>query len=196
MVATRDELPVKTCPCCTDRLAGGALFKFKTARISELTSASLEACGECLDAVSDVDGAALLEEVLSASPVRLRWDLSIAQVEALAGAMVERSKAAVDAVVAAHASGAPLTWLTVGAPLCEEDAEFGLVDSSCTFPGHVSTDKALRDACTAVNTSLSAYAVASNSRKDLYRALLAYAETVGTQAARTLASRVTRPISR
>lgn len=164
-----DEKP--PCPCCADRASQGALFKLRG-------PPPLNACGECLESVvEDVDGPALLEEILSQSPVRLRWDLSAAQVDALGKAMVARSKAAIDAVVAAHASGAALTWEMVGAVLCLEDAEFSVIDSSCTFPGHVSTDKGLRDACTAADTEMSAYAVASNSRKDLYAAIVAYSQT-------------------
>ena len=41
----------------------------------------------------------------------------------------------------------------------------------------MSPDKSLRDACTQADTQLSTYSVESNARPDVYRAVLAYAET-------------------
>jgi len=90
--------------------------------------------------------------------------------------LMDSSKAKFDAVVAAHAANS-LTWDSIVAPLAQEDAEFSTVESVATFPGHVATDKALRDACTDADTKLSAYAVEAGSRKDVYVALSAYAET-------------------
>ena len=52
-----------------------------------------------------------------------------------------------------------------------------MLESIVTFPGHVSPDKSLRDACTQADTQLSTYSVESNARPDVYRAVLAYAET-------------------
>lgn len=59
----------------------------------------------------------------------------------------------------------------------EEDTEFSVLESVCTFPGQVSANKMLRDTCTDADTRLSAYAVESSSRKDLYEAVLKFSET-------------------
>mmetsp|Transcript_22645 Transcript_22645/g.70513 ORF Transcript_22645/g.70513 Transcript_22645/m.70513 type:complete len:714 (-) Transcript_22645:155-2296(-) len=156
------------CPCCAERRSAGFRFRLKV-------PAPPDACEVCL--LPPIDGDALLQESLAASPVRLRWDLSPAQVDALAEAVMARSKAKCDAVASAHASGAALTWETCMQPLVEEDAEFSVMDSVLTFPGHVAADKTLRDTCTAADTRLSAYAIEASSRKDLFEATLAYAET-------------------
>ena len=52
------------CPCCTDRATLGLHFFRPTVPPEGL-------CGECA-AAPEVDGEALLKEVLGASPVRLR----------------------------------------------------------------------------------------------------------------------------
>mmetsp|Transcript_26931 Transcript_26931/g.83797 ORF Transcript_26931/g.83797 Transcript_26931/m.83797 type:complete len:654 (-) Transcript_26931:78-2039(-) len=111
----------------------------------------------------------------------MRWDLATQDVEALAGALMDRSKAHIDRVVAAHASG-DLTWASCMEPLLQEDVEWSVLESVATFPGHVSSDKALRDVCTDVDTKLSAFAVEQSSRKDLFQALLAFSETAEAQA--------------
>ncbi|CAE8722725.1 unnamed protein product [Polarella glacialis] len=134
-----------------------------------------EACVECL--LPAVDGDALVEEMLSSTPVRLRWNLSAQQIDALAESLIERSKAKADFVASAHASGVPLTWDNCLQPLVDEDNEWSVLESIATFPGQVSTDKALRDTCTAADIRLSAFAVEVSSRKDLYVALLAFSET-------------------
>jgi len=155
------------CPCCADRKL--------TSNFKVATPAPEFICQLCL--APPVDGDALLEELLAAGPVRLRWDLSSAQMDALAAALIARCKGKCDSVAAAHASGAELTWKNCMQPLIEEDAEFSVLESVATFPGNVSADKDLRDTCTNADTRLSAYSVESNARKDLYEALLAFSQT-------------------
>lgn len=151
-------------------------FRFRL-KVKELPA---EACEECI-AAPTVDGDTLLGGILAASPVRLRWGLSVPEIEALTEALMDSSKAKCDAVVAAHAAGR-LTWESIMAPLVAEDAEFATAESVATFPGQVAADKALRDACTDADTKLSAYAIESGSRKDLFSALSAYAETAEAKA--------------
>lgn len=158
------------CPCCADRLTAGPLFKLPSSKVEGI-------CGVCIEAVSPEDADLLLASILAAAPVYLRWNLTPAQVEGLAAALERRSQAQIDSVVATHASGAALTWDNSMGVLDLEDAEFAVLESSVTFPGHVSTDKALRDACTEADTKLSKYAVESNARADLYAAVLAYSQT-------------------
>lgn len=163
------------CPCCADRLSKGALFR-RPAAGDDLV------CGACADFVDAAEADALVEAILASSPVKLRWDLSVAQVQALAAAIERRDKAYCDAVVAAHASGAPLTWANTIAVLDRSDAEFGVLETMATFPGHVSTSKDLRDACTEADDVLSKYSVEANARPDLYKAVLAYSETEDAKA--------------
>mmetsp|Transcript_18920 Transcript_18920/g.40817 ORF Transcript_18920/g.40817 Transcript_18920/m.40817 type:complete len:718 (-) Transcript_18920:432-2585(-) len=164
-----------TCPCCAEREAKGILFR---------RPVSDELCGLCLDAPvvdgdsAPPDGDALLTSILACTPVKLRWDLSVQEVEALGSALIKRCNTLLDNAVSAHTDSAQaVTWAGVMQPLVEADAEFGVVESVCTFPGHVSADKAVRDACTAADTRLSAYAIESSARKDVYEAVLAFSET-------------------
>ena len=123
-----------------------------------------------------VDGDALLKRVLASAPVRLQWNLDVPSVEALSSSLMAASKKLIDAAVAAHAAGS-VSWDSIMAPLCEEEGIFSTVESVCTFPSHVSTDKALRDACSAADSTLSAYAVEAGARRDVYDAVLAYSTT-------------------
>ena len=63
------------------------------------------------------------------------------------------------------------------APLVEEDRIFSIIESCATFPSHVSTSKALRDAASDADTKLSAYGVEASARKDLYDAMVKYSLT-------------------
>ena len=92
------------CPCCTDRTAKGFIgFKLSGPPPEN-------ACEVCVEAGEEVDGDALVASLLAKAPVRLQWNLTTAQVSALAEAIIARSKKACDAVVAAHTGGAALTW--------------------------------------------------------------------------------------
>ncbi len=180
-MSERDALP--PCPCCADRVARGALFK--------LTGPTAGVCEECLETV---DGDELLASILSsASPVKLRFGLSIAETEALGEALMKRSRATLDGVAEVHSRGDPLAWDQVCAPLCATEAEWGVLETLCTFPRHVSTDKQLRDACTEVDTKMSKFAVEQSARKDIFVALTAYA---ATDEARALEGERARYLSR
>lgn len=157
------------CPCCADRLAG--VFK-KTAQ-----PAPEDLCGICAEALDADEADALIESILAAAPLKLRWGLTVPQIDALAAGAARRYKAHCDAVVASHTSGEALTWANTMYHLDKLDGEFQVLESVATFPGHVHTDKAVRDACTAADTMLSEQQIEGNSRPDLYRAVLAYSET-------------------
>ena len=131
---------------------------------------------------STADDDAFLESVIGdVSPVKLRWDVQPERVGRLAEALIRRSKAAYDGVAATlaveGAAAAPNTWANTMAPLSDDDGQTASLESILTFPGHVSPDKALRDACTAAEMALSAYGVEASSRKDVYLAVLAYSKT-------------------
>ena len=154
------------CPCCTDRTAKGFIgFKLSG-------PAPENACEVCVEAGEEVDGDALVASLLAKAPVRLQWNLTTAQVSALAEAIIARSKKACDAVVAAHTGGAALTWENSLGVLAADDAEFSTLESVATFPSHTATSKPLRDACSEADTKLSAYAVEASARKDLYLSLI------------------------
>ena len=157
------------CPCCADRAAAGFLFS-KPAALDGM-------CGECTEFVDAATADAILASILSTAPVKLRWNLSVAEIAGASAAIERRCKAHCDSVVSAHTSGAQLTWANTCGVLDQEDGEFSVLESIVTFPGHVSPDKSLRDACTQADTQLSTYSVESNARPDVYRAVLAYAET-------------------
>ena len=87
-----------------------------------------------------------IDAALKAEPIKLRWDVPAKKVYALAEALERRSRAACDAIVAAHAvsrtpGAPPLTWDDVMGALDTDDAEFGVAESMLTFPGHVAADK-------------------------------------------------------
>ena len=160
------------CPCCADRAAAGFLFSIPTKY-----NATDGLCGECTEFVDAATADAILASILSTAPVKLRWNLSVAEIAGASAAIERRCKAHCDSVVSAHTSGAQLTWANTCGVLDQEDGEFSVLESIVTFPGHVSPDKSLRDACTQADTQLSTYSVESNARPDVYRAVLAYAET-------------------
>lgn len=175
------------CPCCTDRTAKGFIgFKLSG-------PAPENACEVCVEAGEEVDGDALVASLLAKAPVRLQWNLTTAQVSALAEAIIARSKKACDAVVAAHTGGAALTWENSLGVLAADDAEFSTLESVATFPSHTATSKPLRDACSEADTKLSAYAVEASARKDLYEATLAFSQT---EAAAALAGEKKRYLER
>ena len=119
--------------------------------------------------------------LLCSGPVKLRWDVPRRRVPALAAALVRRSRATLDAVVAAHARG-ELTWAATLGRVNRDDAEFGLLESCLTFPGHVAPDKGMRDAATEADQLLSAYANEAASREDVYKACVAFSETAEASA--------------
>eukprot|EP00949_MAST-11_sp_MAST-11-sp1_P005036 g5036.t1 len=118
----------------------------------------------------------LLRSILSAQPVKLRWDLKPSDVLPLADALMERSKGAYDAVVAASSSG-KLSWDSICAPLTRDDAEFSTVENILTFPSHVSPSREMRDAATEAEKKLSSFGVDAASRTDVYDAVKQFSET-------------------
>lgn len=104
----------------------------------------------------------------------LRWDLSAPNILSLADELITHSRAAYDQVAASRS--AP-SWETTLSPINTDDIIFRVVESMCTFPQHVSTDKEIRDASTEADNKLSAYSVELESRFDVYEAVQAYAAT-------------------
>jgi thimet oligopeptidase len=110
-------------------------------------------------------------------PVRLNWNLTPAQLDVLANAGIAKSKAAVERVVAAHTSRSALTYANCIKPLTEADADFSLVRSQVDFFSYVSTDSAMRDASDDAITKCEQYLAEEDSRKDLFEAVSAFAES-------------------
>lgn len=131
------------------------------------------------------DGETLMQEMLAAHPLKLRWDLTADQISALAAALVAQRKAKCDAVAAAHAAakagGPQLTWESIVQPLDEADVECGILGQVAAFPREVSADKAIRDASTEAETQLKAHEVEADARQDVFEAVSAYAETAEGQ---------------
>jgi len=103
------------------------------------------------------------------------WDLTPEEITALADAYIGHAKAGFDAVAVAGAadSGQPASWNSICAPLCADDIVGSIVDSTCTFPSHVSADKAVRDASNEAEKKLRAFQVETASRHDVFQAMLA-----------------------
>lgn len=104
-----------------------------------------------------------------------RWDLTPEEIAALADAYIEDATATYDAVAAAGSTrdGEPPSWNSVCAPMCVEDIVGSIVDSTCTFPTHVSADKLIRDASNEAEQKLRAFQVETASRHDVFQALAA-----------------------
>ncbi|KAK9816736.1 hypothetical protein WJX72_004381 [[Myrmecia] bisecta] len=117
----------------------------------------------------------LLDQIVDdKAVVKLRFNLTPDQILSLAGSLIERSRAVYDAV--AKAVDNP-TWETTLGALAEDDARFSVVESMCTFPKDVSSDKAIRNAATEAASKLSAYGVEAGSRHDVYLAVQAFDKT-------------------
>lgn len=115
-----------------------------------------------------------------------QWDLTPAEIEGLTDAYIAHATTVYDGVAASGAGAAP-SWNGVCRPMCYEDILGSIVDSTCTFPQHVSADKAIRDASTAAEQKLRAFQVETASRHDVFIALQAVeaAAAAGDDAALT-----------
>jgi thimet oligopeptidase len=67
-----------------------------------------------------------------------------------------------------------VTYGTVIEPLARLEGDQYHTLQSVTFPSHVSTRKAIREAATAAETKLNAYAVKSSMRLDVYQRAKAF----------------------
>ncbi len=103
-------------------------------------------------------GQALFEEIeANKAGIRLMWDLTPEEVLSLVDVTIEKSRLVHDEV--AKSVDNP-TWETTLGLFTKDDSLTHVVESICTFPQHVSENKALRDACTTAEEKLSAFQVA------------------------------------
>ena len=144
-----------------------------------MTSSSSPVAAESSAKRPKLDYNALLDSYIARSPVRLSWtDVSADMIIPLAQALVDKSKATLDGVVAeAGKNGSTVNWSNTIAPLAALDASFSTLENMLTFPSHVAADKGKRDASTEADKILSAFHVEAASRKDIYEVFVAYEET-------------------
>jgi len=109
--------------------------------------------------------------------VHLRWDIheqgGAPCIEALAESLIEQSQATLDAVAAVEPGS--LSWASVMQPLADDEVRWDQANAA-TFLGHVSADKAIRDAATEAQETISKYGVAAQMRLDVYLVCKAYAD--------------------
>lgn len=157
------------CPCCKDRKVLGKWT-------SPAPEAACEICRQ-----PRIDGDALIAELLS-GPIRLRWDLTPAEIDACTVAYIKRGRAACEKVVAASKAardgGAILTWDTCMTPLMDWKAESSPLYSTITYLGAVSPDNLLRATCRSAEKRLDNYQVEEDSRKDVYEVMVAFSRQV------------------
>lgn len=103
----------------------------------------------------------------------LLWDLNEKEIEQLCNTAIERSRSVYDQIAAAGAEGR-ISWDSIMGPMDEDDTVFSMCESVLTFPQHVSTSKALRDASTVAEEKLQAYSIDAGSRHDVFQAVEAF----------------------
>lgn len=119
---------------------------------------------------------AVLEQLNTrgAKQVHLDWTLGAENIVSLAEELIQHSRAVYDKIAATKAQP---SWEATVAPATYDDIYFHVVQSICTFPQHVSADKAVRDASTQADEKLSAYQVEVSCRYDVFQAVQAFADT-------------------
>jgi len=123
--------------------------------------------------MTDKSGVDIYTEIATtATPIRLRWNLSAQQLLDLTNHTIEKSRAVYDAVAQSVTSP---SWEATMQPMINDEILTSVLESVATFPQHVSANKEIRDASTKCEELLSAFGVETGSRLDLYQAIQAYA---------------------
>lgn len=104
----------------------------------------------------------------------LRFDLSVAEIEAETARIVARMQQ-VDDEVASAVSAA--TFANTAQKLIDLDCEMLSRVTNVTFLGHVSAIKEIRDACNKADEAITDFSVKRGMRADVYKALLAFASS-------------------
>jgi thimet oligopeptidase len=99
----------------------------------------------------------------------LRFDLSVAEIEAETAAVIAKMEQVDNAVAATPLSNA--TFATTAQKLIDLDAEMLARVTNVTFLGHVSTSKPLRDACNKADEAIEDFLVKRGMRADVYKVL-------------------------
>lgn len=105
----------------------------------------------------------------------LRFDLSVAEIEAETARIIARMQQVDDEVAAA--SAASVTFANTAQKLIDLDCEMLSRVTNVTFLGHVSAVKEIRDACNKADEAITDFSVKRGMRADVYKALLAFAST-------------------
>ena len=126
--------------------------------------------------MQEQEGKALADRML-AEQLRFRWDISPAEVSALATEAIRGHKEAIDHAVSLHASGETLTFEGFLKPLFDSQARYTALKNAATFMAEVGTDPAVREASDEAEERTSAYSIETGSRKDFCEALISFSET-------------------
>jgi hypothetical protein len=110
-----------------------------------------------------------------ASLTGYRWDWSCSSLQSLAAEATSRSKRVLDGIAALN-DGAHTFSNTFGL-LNSNDRIVDLWSTNVSFLGHVSADKAVRDAATELTKALSEFEVSQGMRVDLFQSLQKFADT-------------------
>ena len=104
------------------------------------------------------------------------WDLTPEEIAALTEAAIAHCRAAYDSVANA---GDNLTFSSTLLVMEAADTDIHCCESVCTFPKHMSTDKAIRDAANEAEKKFDAFGVECTMRYDVYQVIAAFAKIAG-----------------
>ena len=100
------------------------------------------------------------------------WDLTAGEILALAKATCDRVREGYAAIAACKDSA---TYANVIQKMTDTDTFADVIENSCTFPAHTSTDKEIRDAATEAEKLFNALGVECAMNYEVYQAVAAYA---------------------
>ncbi|KAJ0407668.1 hypothetical protein ATCC90586_001850 [Pythium insidiosum] len=109
----------------------------------------------------------------------LRFDLSVAEIEAEAAKIIARMQEVDDEVAATPLDA--VTFANTAQKLIDLDAEMLSRVTNVTFLGHVSSVKEIRDACTKADESIENFLVERGMRADVYKVIRQLASSAAVQ---------------
>ncbi|CEO95625.1 unnamed protein product (mitochondrion) [Plasmodiophora brassicae] len=127
-------------------------------------------------ALNDVPLEVFDDAIRQASPIaahsKLRFDLDVDAIAALADEVITRSKQIEDGVAAVP--DGKHTFENTVLPLADQERILSPIITSCEFMQHVHADKGIRDACADADKKVTAYFVESGMRKDVFDSLVRF----------------------